>query len=230
MADALPWPENLVPSAESWIPRGGTRSGGQTFLGNEQIVAAPTARWTARLTIPCATRGTSLAMRRVLALGRAQTWLVGPVETTRAPWNVDFVGGRITAGRAARRPDIYRGDQAPGLDFALAEAAALNATALAIRRVRGGTLEPGMVFALGDRLHVIVALAGETGTPGLQGPAGTVMTAAIRPWLRADHQAGTPLTFDRPRGRMRLAADDTGAMEQQLSRISTVALDLVEPF
>jgi|GEM_PF-4837922 hypothetical protein len=29
---------------------------------------------------------------------------------------------------------------------------------------------------------------------------------------------------------MRLASDDTGAMEQQLSRFSTVALDLVEAF
>lgn len=230
MTDALPWPFDLVPSAETWTLRGGTRSGGQSFLGNEQIVAAPTARWTAKLTIPCMTRAANLAMRRVLAMGRIQPWRVGPIETTRAPWNVDLVGGGITDGRAARRPDLYIGDQAPTLDFALAAAASANAAVLAVRRDRGGTLEPGMMFALGDRLHVIVGLDGETGTPGRQGPAGTVMTVAIRPWLRADHAAGAALAFARPCGTMRFAADDTGVLELQLARFGTVSLDLVEAF
>lgn len=230
MADALPWPESLVPAAESWVPRGGTRSGGQSFEGSEQVVASPTARWKATLSVPCVTPAAVLAMRRVLALGRAQAWRVGPLEVTRAPWNVDLVGGRITPGRAALRPDVYRGDLAPDLDFRLAEPAAANATALRLARRRGGILQPGHVLAIGGRLHVVVDLPeGELAAPGLQGPAGTV-AVAIRPWLRADHAAGTPVEFGRPRGTMRLAADDTGALELQLSRLGTVSLDLVEVF
>jgi len=230
MADALPWPSVLVPSSESWSPRGGTRSGGQTFAGNEQIVASPSARWKATLSIPCMRRDANLAMRRVIALGRTQTWFVGPRENTRAPWNVDFVGGRITYGNAAKRPDIYVGDQAATLAFRLSGAAALNATTIAIRRDRGGVLEPGMVFSLGGRLHTIVDLSGETGSPGGQGPKGTIVTATIRPWLRADYGDGTAIEFGQPLGTMRLAADDTGAMEQQLSQFSTVTLDLIEAF
>ncbi len=85
MALALPWPSILVPSSEDWSLRGGTRSGGQTFEGNEQIVASPTARWKATLSIPCMRREQVLALRRVIAGGRTQLWNIGPIETTRAP-------------------------------------------------------------------------------------------------------------------------------------------------
>lgn len=230
MADALPWPGVLVPASESWSPRGGTRSGGQTFLGTEQIVASPSARWKATLSIPCMRRDAVLAMRRVVAFGRTQTWLVGPRENTRAPWNIDFVGGRITYGWAERRPDIYVGDQTATLAFRLSGPAAMNAATIAIRRERGGVLEPGMVFSIDGRLHTIVDLVGETGMPGSQGARGTILTAAIRPWLRADYDDGTAIEFGRPLGTMRLATDDTGAMEQQLSQFGTVSLDLVEAF
>ncbi|WP_070998809.1 hypothetical protein [Methylobacterium sp. C1] len=230
MADPIIWPSLLVPSSEDWSLRGGTRSGGQTFLGNEQVVASPTARWKATRTIPCMTRETSLAMRRIIALGRSVVWNVGPCENTRAPWNIDLVGGKITYGRAAQRPDVYIGDQRPDLDFKVAAAAATNATELTIQRNRGGVLEHGMMLSIGGRLHTIVDLPnGELADPGSQGPAGTV-TIVIRPWLRVDVDAGTPVEFGTPNGLMRLASDDTGAMEQQLSRFSTVAIDLVEAF
>lgn len=230
MADPRPWPSILVPSAEDWSLRGGTRSGGQTFEGNEQTVASPTARWKASLTIPCPTRETTLAMRRVIALGRTQTWNVGPLETTRAPWNIDLVGGKITYGRAAKRPDIYIGDQAATLDFRISDAASMNSVLLGIQRNRGGVLEPGMVFSIEGRLHVLVDLRdGEMAAPGVQGPRGAI-GVFIRPWLRADYGAGTMIEFGRPLSTMRLATDDTGAMELQLSRYGTVTLDLVEAF
>ncbi len=228
MADSIIWPSLLVPSSEDWSLRGGTRSGGQTFLGNEQVVASPTARWKATRTIPCMTRATNLAMRRVIALGRTALWVVGPCENSRAPWNIDLVGGKITYGRAALRPDVYVGDQAATLDFRLAGAAVVNAASITIQRNRGGVLEPGMVFSIGGRMHVIVDLPnGELAAPDVQGPPGTI-AATIRPWLRTNYDAGTPIEFGQPITIMRLATDDTGAMEQQLSKFSTVALDLVE--
>ncbi len=231
MPDPLPWPPILVSSSEDWSLRGGTRTGGQTFEGNEQTVASPTSRWKASLKIPCFTRDHVLAMRRVIALGRTAVWFLGPCEATRAPWNIDLVGGRITYGRAAQRPDLYVGDQSPTLDFRLAGAAALNATTISLQRHRGGVLEPGMLLQFGDRrMHVIVGLDGETDVPGQQGAFGTVMTLAIRPWLRAAYPDGDAIEFGRPVCTMRLASDDTGAMELQLSRLGTVTLDLVEAF
>lgn len=230
MADPIIWPSLLVPSSEDWSLRGGTRSGGQTFLGNEQVVASPTARWKSTRTIPCMTRETALAMRRVIALGRSVIWNVGPCENTRAPWNIDLVGGKITYGRAQKNPAIYFWDQSAALDFRLSGAAAMNATTIAIRRNRGGVLEPGMIFSIGNRLHMIVDLPnGELAAPGVQGPAGTI-NVTIRPWLRADYDDGTAIEFGTPQGIMRLASDDTGAMELQLSRYGTVAVDLVEAF
>lgn len=229
----LAWPSVLVPSSERWnVNTGASRGGGRGLTNVEQAVALPSGFATASLTIPCMTRAANLAIRALLAGldGRAGSVLVGPNETSRAPWNVDFVGGKITYGRAAHRPNVYMGDSSPILNFSLGGDAKMNATGITILRARGGVLEPGMVFSIGDRLHVIVDLQGETGTPGQQGSPGTTMTAAIRPWLRADHGAGTPIEFGRPLGTMRLATDDTGALELQLARLGTVTLDLVEAF
>lgn len=231
-----PWDPILVPSSENWAPRGGTRSGGQSFEGEETVVASPTARWKASLTIPCFTPERVRAMRRVIALGRAQTWRVGPCEATRAPWFVDpLTGGRITYGWGAKDAAIdpafeTNPDTASTLDFQTAGAVAMNATAMTIQRNRGGLLEPGMIFSVGNRLHIITALT--TADPGAD--AGYAAAGQIgihfRPWLRADYLAGTPIEFGRPLGTMGFATDDTGAMELQLSRLGTVTLDLVEKF
>lgn len=232
MALALPWPSILVPSSEDWSLRGGTRSGGQTFEGNEQIVASPTARWKATLSIPCMRREQVLALRRVIAGGRTQLWNIGPIETTRAPWNVDFIGGKITYGRGAKDgPDLEAGqDTSSILEFRLSGAAAMSSPTITILRTKGGVLEPGMVFSIGGRLHVITDLDGETGTPGQQGAVETEITATIRPLLRADYADGAAIEFGRPLGVMRLASDDTGSLELQLSRYGTVTLEFVEAF
>ncbi len=56
------------------------------------------------------------------------------------------------------------------------------------------------------------------------------MTATIRPWLRTDYADGAAIEFGRPLGVMRLASDDTGSLELQLSRYGTVTLEFVEAF
>ncbi|EIZ83697.1 hypothetical protein WYO_3710 [Methylobacterium sp. GXF4] len=235
MADPLPWPSVLVPSSEDWSLRGGTRSGGQTFQGHEQIVASPTARWRATLTIPCMQREQVMAMRRLVALGRTQAWAVGPIETARAPWNVDMIGGKITYGRGRKDAAVNLAfetgpDTSSSLDFRLAIDASMNGTTLTIQRNKGGVLEVGMLFSIGGRLHILTDLpAGDPGTLGLQGPAGTI-GIGFRPWLRADYTADTPMEFGAPVGLMRLASDDTGSAELQLSRHGTVTLDLIEAF
>jgi hypothetical protein len=165
-------------------------------------------------------------MRQVIALGRSQLWYVGPYEFPRAPWNVDFIGGKIVYGFGIEPGQ----DTSAALDFKLSADATLNQTEIGVRRTKGGVLEPGMMLSLFGRLHVITALpGGDPGTPGQQGPAGD-LTVGVRPWLRGDYAAGTPIEFAKPFGTMRLASDDTGAMELQLSRYGTVTVDLVEAF
>lgn len=236
MVDVRPWPSVLVPSSEEWSLRGGTRSGGQTFQGNEQLVASPTARWKASLTIPCVRREQVFAMRQVIALGRSAVWGPGPIETNRAPWNVDFIGSKITYGQGAKNAAIdpaYEagGDMSSALVFSLADAAPRNAPLMTVQRDKGGVLEVGMLMQFGDyRMHVITGLpGGELAVPGKQGPPGRVLVE-IRPWLRADYAAGTRIEFGTPHCAMRLASDDTAAMELQLSKYGTVTLDLVEAF
>jgi len=200
------------------------RAEGQTFAGNEQVVASPTARWTAKLTIPCLGGDQVLAMRRVIALGRAATWWVGPYERPRAPWiQAPVLGGRVDDTTA----DVLQ----PALAFVLAEAGPTNATTLRLRRVRGGTVRPGMILSIAGRLHVVTALGADTSPDPATGLPGIgELTIAIRLWLRADHPVGTHVTFARPLGTMRLAGDETGAMNLDLARHGTVALDLVEAF
>lgn len=108
------------------------------------------------------------------------------------------------------------------LDFKVSVAAAIGSTKVSIHRNLGGLLQPGMVFSALGRLHMITALASaDTG-----GPA--TLVATIRPKLRVAWPVGTVLEFGTPVGLMRLASDDTGALELEMARRGTLALDLVE--
>ncbi len=224
MADPLPWPSVLMPSSEDWSLRGGTRSGGQTFQGQEQIVASPTARWKATLNIPCWEPEHIFAIRRVIALGRSQLWYLGPYEYDRAPWPYEpLIGGLMTYRTSGLA-------QSP-LAFSLSQLAELNDTAIIIQRDRGGFLAPGMLFSINGRMHLIADLTtGDPADPSSGLAAAGKIGVTIRPWLRGGYVAGTGLEFGTPICVMRLATDDTGAMELQLSRYGTVTLDFVEAF
>ena len=109
------------------------------------------------------------------------------------------------------------------MDFRLAADAALNATALTIQRHVGGSIASGMILSFGDGvMHLIVPpFAGDTG-------AADPIAVSVRPWLRAAYPAGTAVEFGTPTCRMKLATDDTAAMELQLSQFATVQVDLVQ--
>jgi hypothetical protein len=226
MADRI-WDSVLVPSSEQWGLKGTARTGGQSFSGAEQLVESPTARVTASLTIPCNTREKVLAARRVIALGRSQVWVLGPIEVRRAPWAVDpLTGGKITYARqdgGAATP--Y--DRAS--DFVLASAALLNTTTITVTRRAGGHVLPGQFLSIGNRLHTIVDLLSGDPTEAGSGLAipGNI-TLSIRPWTRADYAAGAAVEFGRPVCRMRLASDDTGDLALQLSRMGSATFDFVE--
>lgn len=220
-----PWNPILVPSAEQWGLKTATRTGGPSFSGTEQLTQSPAARWAASLTIPCGTPAKVLAMRAALALGRSQVWIVGPVEVPRAPWGVEpWTGGRIAYATQSPSASPPYGR---AIDFILGADAPLNATALNLTRQAGGHVTPGHVLSIGHRLHTVVDLLSPDPTHPTAGSAiPGDLVIGIRPWTRDAHAAGTPVKFGRPTGRMRLASDDTGAL--QLSRFGTVSLDLVE--
>lgn len=235
----LAWPSILVPSSEKWNPNTNpSRGGGRSVLNQEQVVAAPTGYVSASLTIPCPDRARVLAMRALLAGldGRAGSVLVGPREVGRAPWNIDpLTGGRISYAQGARDAAIdpafeTNTDTTSALDFRVSGGAPMNATSMVVQRGHGGVIEPGMMFSIDSRLHIVTALPnGELAAPGSPGPPGMI-SVQFRPWLRADYADGTAIEFGTPLATMRLASDDTGAMELQLSRTGVVAIDLVEAF
>lgn len=229
----LAWPSILLPSSELWnVNTNPSRGGGRSTANTEQVVTGPSGYVSASLTVPCNRTDKVLAMRALLAGldGRAGTLLVGPFEVARAPWFVDpLTGSKVTYGRAAKSaavdPAFGTGAMtAATLDFRLAADAALNATALVIQRNRGGPLMAGQYLSIAGRLHMITALTtvdtGQVGTVGV----------TVRPWLRAAYAGGTPVEFGAPLATMRLATDDTGRLELDLSRRGTVTLDLVEAF
>lgn len=229
----LNWPAVLVPSSEVWNPNAGaSRGGGRSISNQEQVVAGPSGYVTASLTVSCNTKAKVLAMRGLLAAldGRAGTVLVGPVEVSRAPWFVDpLTGGLVGPGQGARdaaRDPLFseNPETSAVLDYRLATPATLNATTITVQRYHGGPILVGQFLSIGNRLHVVADLP--SGDGGIPGP----VRVSVRPWLRADYSAGTAVEFGRPVCPMRLASDDTGAMQLDLSRFGTVTLDLVEAF
>jgi hypothetical protein len=202
------------------------------------VVRSPAARWTATLTVPCNTDAKVLAMRALLAGldGRAGTVDVGPVEVRRAPWFVDpLTGGRITYGKGARAAAVNAAfstnpDTASTLDFRLAFAVPMNAVSLVLQRNRGGFLQPGMMFSVLGRLHMLTALTGLDPGADIGIPQAGRISVEIRPWTRSAYVPDLRVEFGQPKATMRLATDDTGAIELQLSRFGVVTLDLVEAF
>lgn len=233
------WNPILVPSSERWnVNKGASRSGGRSITNQEQVVVGPSGYVTASLTIPVNKPAKVLAMRAMLAAldGRAGTVLIGPREGSRVPWFVDpWTGAPITAGAGRKAAAIdpawaENADTSADLVFRLGDAAPMNATALTIRRIRGGFLAPGMMFSILGHLHIITALttADPIGPNGMadEGNIGVV----VRPWARVAYGQSSPVEFARPVCEMRRASDDDGELELQLSRFGTVTLDFVEAF
>lgn len=231
MADR-PWPAALRWSAAQFQIVSASRSGGPSFQGQEQIVAAPTGRWKASLTIPVADKGYGpqvrrdavLAYRGMVSGGRASIILV-PAHDGRGPAHRI---GIVPRGYAVPHSDEAGFSDGVGYGQSFTNAilptgAALNATEIQIAVPAGLSLLPGMRFSTPDgRLHEISDIAAFDGNG--------VWSVTVAPWLRAAYPAGTAIDFDRPVCRMRLASDETGALSLSLNRFGTSTVDFVEAF
>ncbi|GAN49720.1 hypothetical protein ACXR8U_13705 [Methylobacterium radiotolerans] len=225
------FPTRLRCSTENWSLQNSARSGGQSFQGAQQFVASPTSRWRAKMTFHLLDDDDYLEARGFIAglAGQSTPFLIGPYDYRGQPWNVFPITGQpITPDVAARNAAVSPGfsvnpDTNGAISFALAADAAMNATTIRISKARGGTVKRGQYLSIGDRLHVIVSPVSDPGPSG-------VVDIAVRPWLRADYGAGTPVSFDAPRCLMRLADGDTAAFDMTTSPLSDVTLDLIEAF
>lgn len=228
---AYPFPSRLKCSTENWSIQNAARTGGQTFQGQQQFVASPTGRWRAKMSFHLLDDDDYLDARGFIAglSGPSVPFLIGPYDYRGQPWNVFPVTGRpITPDVAARNAAINAAfssnkDTAGALKFALGADAAMNATQITITKTQGGAIKRGQYLSIGERLHIIVS---EVADPGATGSA----TVSIRPWLRDDYAAGTPVNFDSPQCLMRLADSDTGSFDMTTSPLSDVTLDLIEAF
>lgn len=217
----------LVPSSETWRIAGASVSGGRSLAGTEQVVVGGGGYWTASLTIPIRRDEQVLAARALLAAldGRAGTLLVGPCDGRRANWPVDRYGRKLTPGFYRRREldetpyEDPIGIPSAAISASLAEAAAIRATTCSIDVGYGSPLRAGQYFGVGQRLHVIT---------GITATDGTVQTVTFRAPLRAAAAVDAPIELRKPVTSMRLASDDTGALDLSLSRFATLQLDLIE--
>lgn len=225
MADIVIPPQLGVASVE-WTPRHTSRSGGVSLTGAEQVVQSPAWRWSATLGFqvsPMDGNQSALIYRSLIRRGRAATVLVPEVDT-RGPAQY---AGLVIPDRGVRHADGASFSDGSGYAQSftgakLAGNAALNATQILIGLGVGFVLLPGMRFSTPDyRMHEIDEILGVDGT---------TWTVRIAPWLRASYPADTPLNFDRPTCRMRLASDDTGALTITNRALSTPSIAFVEAF
>jgi len=165
-----------------------------------------------------------LAWRWVRAGGRSAVILV-PACDGRGPAHRARI---VPRGRGVPFSDGARFSDGAGFaqDYSiasLAEGAAMNATQIRISLGAGFQLLPGMRFSMpGGRLHEVVDLVDWDG--------GSLWTVKIGPWMVADWPVGTHLEFEHPVCRMRLASDDTGALNLALNRFATPTIEFVEAF
>ena len=226
------WPATVFPRSGSFFLENQSRSGGISILGNEQVTVAPSSRWRAGFSGPIVTETSVLAWRAFVAAmgGRAGTVLVPKWEA---------YGPRDANGRRFEElATALYGDDAlfkDGTNFdlsgfgqddtpvyaTLAEAAALNATQIAVNYAPGiDGVRPGQYFSIRQRLY----LCTQTWQVDEQAPT----QIRFSPWLREDVAAGATVNIDRPVCLMRFAQDQAGELELDMGRWGSGGLEFVE--
>lgn len=209
-----------------------SRSGGPTVTGDEQVVVSSSDRWKARLTTKLTRMDQVLRLRALMAEsdGRAGTWLIPPCSGFQT-----FGTGLV--------PMAIPFNAMPRTSFSDASIFSDGSTFAAQKLVMGTVQSPeakgarafsvtmtdqapqpswGQHFMIGQRLYVIVScLPNGSGLPGLY-------DIFFRPGLRDAVSLGDVVDFSDPRCLMRLATDDTGAIDLESLRFASVSLDFVE--
>lgn len=216
----IPFPSILVPTVQRWWLDARTRSGGETVSGREQVVSSGLGRWKASLSFPLINREMILAFRAWITQmdGRANRTMIGPCDCS--------IGNRFgpAFGGIPHSDQTMFGDGAGYAQGSVpAEAVAVAAAGTYEVRIYNGSTElpilVGSYIGLAGFFYVIVSA-----TP--QADNETVL--GILPKLRAPVPIGSPIDWCHARAPMRLATDESGAFDLNLSRYGNPTLDLVE--
>jgi hypothetical protein len=210
-ADNLKW---IQPPQFNLEPR--SRSGGESLDGQEQVVVSPSIRWRAEGTIRVQNTDQVLTYRAFLARarGRANTVLV-PVCGRRSPGTV--VGSIFDSGYGFDSGFGFSSTETP---LAIVVSLALQTASTLFVTFGGSILKPGMMFSTPSYdLHIITNVLDQDVDD---------WEIAIEPPLRTGLSGDTPLEFDNPVCEMRLASDDSGALNLELNRFAKPTLSFVE--
>jgi hypothetical protein len=222
---ALAWPDYIAPNSIDWWIEYPTKSGGQTILGNERIVATPAARWRASMTFRI--WGTTKDPKRMLfwralaaALnGRSGSLIIGPFDQLTPSvideiMTVAFSDGTLFSDGASFDALPLSGP------LTLSAGAARGALSILVSTI--SEPQPGQYFGVGGtEMHIVT---------GVVWNGVNSYTVAFSPPLRAAWGAGTVLDFENPKCMMRLSADDTARQKITIGGVADVTLDLIEVF
>jgi hypothetical protein len=222
---ATDFPLGLAPQSVLFDLENASRSGGVSTTGLERIIGSGASRWRATYSnIPVNTADEVLAYRafKIGLRGRAGTFLASPFDRNTVNWPVDEFGRLLNpAFTRDRRLDgsIYQDPEIPAASQVVATFAASalrRATTVQIAVSQGSSIKAGQYFSpSAGRLHVITEVV-------------TLGTYAIMPPLRDAATIGQSVNFTRPTCEMRLATDDSGALDLQLARFGSVTIDMIE--
>lgn len=226
---AIGWPAILAPRTASWMLENASRSGGASITGAEQVTASASSRWRASMTIPLVREEWILSFRALVASldGRAGEVEV-PMFDVFTPRDIN--GRRLSPIGGAPFGDLDGGlllhdtsalGQTEYTHATLAANAALRATGITLTASPNWTVpRPGQYFGIGARLYIARDV--------YRANDGDAWTVDFRPGLRAAALAGARVIVDRPVCTMRLASDDTGALDLEFARYGQATLEMVE--
>lgn len=223
------WDTSILPPQSVGFEQDITsRSGGQSVLGNEQVVASSAGRWRATYTVRINSIKHRLTYRgwKAAANGRAGTWLI---PTCSGFQLLAGAGGEFSLSDIFAPANVFNDVDS---SFPIAANAAL-ATAVGAKGARS------LAISMSDQTPPVAGLYFSTGSGDTKSlylissvmRTGTnAYTLAFWPGLRQAVAIGDAIDFATPACRMRLAADNTGAMSLDLLRFATVTLEFVEDF
>lgn len=218
------WPICYLKPSNHGLPHLAPRSlsAPPSISGVEQVLASRSMVWTTALeSIRLSTPGQILAYRAIALRrqGRLNPILIPFLEGTRRPLPPTYTGplALIKWSDTATFSDGSKWFQYA--ITAKADAGVLGATKITITLETAGTLEPGMIFSIGEHLYEIQRV--------LEG-AGSIFTVSILPPLRRAHPDNAEANFDRPVCRMRLVTDNEMSTTLELTKRARPTVNFIE--
>lgn len=221
---------NVPQKATRFTLMGQSAAAGFGLSGAESIASSNSAHWRASVTFHIPHREEAhLAWEAFLAQMQGA---IGTVDVpAKLKWRPRDARGRPISAQPAILSGLSGDLDTLGLldhgQFAAPEAvhvrlqsdASLRDGVIHVEYPDALGLRPGQLFSIGGNLHQVRHVIGE---------GAGVEQVHIRPLLRRDWAAGSALEIARPVCRMRLAADEQGAVDLNFARMQNIDVQFIE--